>query len=215
MTTTTVDNDVLLKGACYGLLAELVGNVPASPEEVGVLGAAPFVVTKRLYKIGLCSNSEKAVVRLDAFLQEVSTLEPTEEELSIAAELEHAAQRAGVNLDGGESQLSAMILRRNLYWLVTGDKRAVAALGCLREQEESLMPMDGKVICLEQLFARLLTNTDPTHIHDVVCGEPNVDRALAVCFCCMSPEVGLVQWQAGLESYIADIRKTAKTRLVS
>ena len=215
MTTTAVDNDVLLKGTCYDLLEELVGTIPAKPDEVGVLGAAPYVVVNSLRKKGRCTSGEEAVARLESFLENVTIYEPTQEELSLAAELEHTAQRAGVNLDGGESQLSAMTLFRGLAWLVTGDKRAVAALGCLRERDERLAPLDGKVLCLEQLFARLLAGIDPKPIRDAVCGEPNVDQALTICFSCRSPEVGPDQWREGLESYIANARNTAKTLLAA
>lgn len=215
MTTTAVDNDILLKGACYDLLAEMVGVVPATPDDVGVLGAASYVLVKRLRKKGRCSNGEEAADRLDQFLQDATTLEPTHDELSLAADLELAALRAGVDLDGGESQLSAMVLQRGLAWLVTGDKRAVMALGCLREGDEDLMPLDGKVLCLEQLFARLLADTDPIPIRDAVCAEPNVDKALTICFSCSSSEVSPDQWQEGLKSYIADIRRAATSLLAA
>lgn len=215
MTTTAVDNDVLLKGACYGLLLEMASAIPASADQVGILGAAKFVVTKSLDNKNYSSNANEAKNHLQEFIENASTLEPTEDELTFAAELEHIAQRAGVGLDGGESQLTAMVLIRNYDWFVTGDKRAIAALGYLRDNDQHLKEIDGKVLCLEQIVERLLSSSDPIIIRNTICSEPNADKALTISLSCKSGETKPDQWVAGLNSFIADTRRKAKTLLAA
>ncbi len=216
MTATAIDNDVLLKGACYGLLLEMVSTIPSHPSQIGVLGAAQFVVIKNLNKKNYCSSPEEAKNYLMGFIGEVSILEPNADELAFAAELEHMAQRAGVSLDGGESQLTAMVIVRNFDCFVTGDKRAIAALGYLRENDQHLKKMDGKVLCLEQIIERLLSSSiDPITVRDAICNEPNVDKAVTICFSCKNKELQPDQWMVGLNSYIADTRNKAKTLLAA
>jgi hypothetical protein len=48
-----VDNDILMKGACYGLLDELLTQTVSSTDLLGILGATRFVVAKKIRKRGL------------------------------------------------------------------------------------------------------------------------------------------------------------------
>ncbi len=122
-----VDNDVLLKAACYGLAIRFwpqAGEVPG----VGILGASRFVLAKATERGDRVRDQAGARRALDEFFALTAVLEPSGDELRVAAELERLAQRAGLALDIGESQLAAMLAGRDIAWLDTGDKRAVAAL---------------------------------------------------------------------------------------
>ena len=103
---TAVDNDVILKAVCYGLTSTFW---PAcTRERVGVLGVARYVITRSIEKADL--NGDKAVVQagLSEFLGDSTVLEPTDDEVQLAAEMEREAQEAGLALDAGESQLCSM-----------------------------------------------------------------------------------------------------------
>jgi hypothetical protein len=209
-----VDNDILFKGACYGLLIDLVAAIPCETREVGVLGAAPFVLRSLLRRAKLNGDPSVIKAHLDKLLQQAESLEPTTNETRLAAELEFAAQTANLNLDTGESQLCAIAVHR-ASWLVTGDKRAVVALELLLQPMAVAAALAGKVICLEQLFVRLLAAIDAVTVRMAVCKEAGIDRALASCFSCYSEEVDPQSWSEGLVSYIADLRSAARTILAA
>jgi hypothetical protein len=203
-----VDNDILLKGTCYGLLAELMGAVPGEGT-VGILGAARFVVLKQLRKKDLRGSAAAAQARFLAFLVENEVLEPSAEEQRLAAILEASAQSLAVNLDTGESQMVSILVLRTLPWLLTGDKRAIAALEQLLDAGTDLATIAGKVKCLEQLFRLVVTNLDIGFVRGAVCGEPSVDKTLSICFSCTSSGTDSRTVCEGLESYIRNIRASA------
>lgn len=215
MTTAALDNDILFKGACYGLLERFVAVIPAELHQTGFLGAAPFVLRARLQKVALSKAPEEVLEQLQSLFKMGVALEPTPDETKIAADIEFAAQRNNLGLDAGESQLCAIVITREIQSLITGDKRAIRALESLLLQDERVKILSGKVICLEQLAVRAINEDGPAAIRNSVCSEIEVDRSLAISFECSnpnpSPDVGL----AGLQSYIEDLRKTAKTLLVA
>jgi hypothetical protein len=101
-----VDNDILLKGACYRLLATLVA-MKCGTDQVGYLGAARFVLSKKIRRATLRGDAVEAEAELLGFLAEHEAIETTAEEQALAALLEATAQSVPVNLDTGESQLLA------------------------------------------------------------------------------------------------------------
>jgi hypothetical protein len=206
---TACDNDVILKAACYGLTAALWPD-PGRERQVGVLGAARYVLSRALDRATLSRDKEEVRAELAAFLDAAIALEPTEIEVSLAAEIEAAAQREALFLDTGESQLAAMTIVRAIAALETGDKRAVSALEELLDQVEALTQLAGRVRCLEQLLLTLVSGGDFAVVAEAICREPEVDKAMSICFSCYSggsttKELVL----AGLESYIADARRNA------
>jgi hypothetical protein len=202
-----LDNDVLLKGACYGLLDQLITS-PYRP--AGVLGAALFVVSRRIAKTAFRKNSEIARAGFEAFLLESIVLEPTDDEQTMAADFELAAQRAGVPLDAGESQLCAILVRRVVPVLITGDKRAIRAIELLLDSEPRLCELCGRIRCLEQLVRGALTRDTSSHLRDAICAEPAVDKALAICFSCTNETGTYDSFVEGLDSYIAALTGEAK-----
>jgi hypothetical protein len=204
-----VDNDILLKGACYGLLSKFLGCIPGS-DTVGVLGAARFVVSDRIARAHLNGNREAAQACFAAFLAASESMEPSSEECQMAGLLEASAQRTALNLDVGESQLVAMLVSRTVPILFTGDKRAIAALEILLDEHAWLQFLYGKVRCLEQLLLDILATNDEQEVRTSICKEPSVDKALTICFACASPQCEFANVLEGLSSYINDLRAKSK-----
>jgi hypothetical protein len=203
------DNDILLKGACYGLLAEFAAAIPGGGT-VGVLGASKFVITHHLKGYKLNSAAGAADAGLLTFLSSNEVVEPTPEEQQVAAGLESSAQRLALGLDAGESQLVAILISRLLPWLATGDKRAIVALERLLDGDTRLAPVVGKIICLEQLVRHMVTTGDSGAIRGAICTEPEVDKTLTICFGCTSSGAAPAAILEGLESYIGALRADAK-----
>ncbi len=146
-----IDNDILFKGACYGLLSELVSTSCPNSEVPGILGSARFVVSAKIRKRSLLRNRARALENFSDFLGRTQALEPTDSEQSMAADLELAAQRLGVSLDTGESQLCSILVNRVLSLLLTGDKRAIVAMEKLVDADTRLAPVCGRVDVLSSL----------------------------------------------------------------
>ena len=209
-----VDNDILLKGACYGLLDYLISPVCGGTEVAGVLGSARFVVRDKIQNNPLRRDRAMALAAFSDFLNRTTDLEPTETEQSMAADLEIAAQRAGLNLDAGESQLCAILVNRLLPWLLTGDKRAIIAMDRLVDLDSRLDHLNGKVRCLEQLVLYALNDGNRSVFRTAVCSEPEIDKALSICFSCQSEPSAAASTEEGLRSYIRALR-TETSRVLS
>jgi len=148
-------------------------------------------------------------------LRRTQQLEPTAEELQAAANLEYTAQVEGLQLDVGESQLCAIVIARKIEWLVTGDKRAIAALERLLAFRHEIADLTGKLVCLEQLVRRLLADGSGAVMRAAICGEPAVDKALSLCFSCTSATMAPESWMEGLTSYVNAVRSTAPTLMAA
>ena len=156
MLSLLIDNDVLIKCACYALLDEI--RPPGDGDsKVGVLGAARFVVAGYLAKRGRINERASAQRRFSAYIQTALVLEPTEEELTLATGIEEMAIQQGVDLDSGESQLCAIAIFRVIPLLLTGDKRAICGAETLQQQISALSSLRSRVVCLEQAI-RGITN---------------------------------------------------------
>jgi hypothetical protein len=203
------DNDVILKGACYGLLPKMCSAV-APAEQIGALGAAKYVLADAIRRKKLKGDKSAVLNTLQAFLGAAQVLEPSPEEQKLAADLEEASQRAGLSLDGGESQLCAFVVTRLVPILFTGDNRAIDAIEVLIDSVSILGQICGKVISLEQIIARLLSATTAKDLRTAICAESEVDRALSICFSCSSPDLSSDNHFEALRSYIGNLRSKAK-----
>lgn len=208
-----IDNDILLKGSCYGLLREIAMAI-AGPGTVGFLGASRFVVVHHLKRYQLNSGVSAAEGRLLTFLSNGEVVEPTTKEQEIAAHLESMAQKLALALDVGESQLVAIFISRTIPWLATGDKRALVALERLLDADTRLAVLFQKIICLEQLVRRLVAGA-PAAVRIAICGEPAVDKALSICFSCKAKEAAPGAILEGLDSYIGALRREANRVLAT
>lgn len=206
-----VDNDILLKALSYGLEGYFWPD--DEQQMVGMLGAARFVLTDRLAKAELRRGTCAAA--LEALLDRAEILEPEEAEVGLAAAVEKRASELGLELDGGESQLAAMVVARGIGKFETGDKRAIAGLEPMVGEITELAALCGRIRCLEQIAYRLaVVDEDFPCIADAICTEANVDRSLSTCFSCYSgikAEQGSVL--EALRSYIEAVRQVAPTVL--
>jgi hypothetical protein len=209
-----LDNDIISKGACYRLLPQLTSAV-CPVEQIGVLGAARFVVTKKIKKRAINGDKTTVLEGLSEFFDTVQELEPSSDEQQLAAGLENAAQKANLNLDAGESQLCAIIVIRVIPILLTGDKRAIESIERLIDFVPALAPICGRIRCLEQIIAELLGLHEAVGLRDAVCSEPDVDKALSICFSCSSPEVPSSAHREALHSYIRSLKAKAPRALGS
>jgi hypothetical protein len=209
-----IDNDVLAKGACYGLLLDLAAAVAGAASRCGILGAAQFVVPKIIDRQKMNRDPGGAREVFQAFLAQHDIVEPTLPEQQLAAELESAAQALALNLDAGESQLTAILVTRTIPLLVTGDKRAIIAIERLIDTTLRQHDIAGRIQCLEQAMQRLIAATDINDVRRAICAEPSVDKALTICFSCSSPDVARASIREGLDSYVTDLRANA-TRVLS
>lgn len=208
-----IDNDILMKVACFGLVEQLLVSPPLCSEQVGVLGSAKFVLRKAI-ETKFSSAAAPAIQALESFVDSVEQIEPSEDEQTIASEIEAAAQVQAVFLDSGESQLCAVMISRALERLYTGDKRAIVAIAALVAIDSRLSLLLGKVECLEQLVVKSLSEESFDQICVSICSEPEVDKALAICFSCRRGSPTLEAVLQGLESYIRDLREGAPEVLV-
>lgn len=207
-----VDNDILLKGACYRLLNHHL-TTDCGAKRIGYLAAARFVLSKRILRARLRGNAAEAVAELVSFLAKHEAIETTAEEQTLAASLEAMAQEIPVNLDAGESQLLAVLVLRAHPALITGDKRAIIAIDRLLDATTALAQVIGRVTCLEQLVRRAAMKSDASAIQEAICKEPEVDRALSICFSCFSSERTVEAVVQALDSYISDLRQKAPRAL--
>lgn len=197
-----VDNDVLIKASCYGLTERLDEG-----RELGVLGAARFVVDGRLDRMVMRGDRAAARAAAAEVIARNVTLEPSPDEEVLAAGLETAALRAGLELDAGESQLAAIAIRRGIAVVETGDKRAIRAFDVLLDDIPDLGGLRGRLRCFEQVAARFVDIVGADELARCVCAEPEVDKALSICCSCFSAEPCLDP--DGLAGYVEDLRARA------
>ncbi len=203
-----VDNDVALKSLMYGLSDELLGEA-AVESTISVLGAAQFVLHRKVAKLPKAKANEMAV-RLADFLVSSEVVEPSHQEIVLAAELEMLAQNSGLSFDIGESQLCAILISRDFDILITGDKRAIVALQTLLPLCTSLNSIKRRVKCLEQCVLSALNKEDCfERVRSTICGTVEIDKALYICFSCVSQSRDEQSTRDCLSSYIGDLRNSA------
>ncbi len=200
-----LDNDVVLKIACYSLVDEMLATTTSAGAAPGMLGVGRFVVRGRLERDRRIADPSRAKAAFDRLLLQADLLEPSEDELAMAAELEAEAARLDLELDGGESQLVAMLTSRGCRLLVTGDKRAIAAMAAVAR---SLVA--GRVACLEQVIAQLVASFGSAPVRSAICAESMADRAVTLCFSCgRDADPGDAEVLAALASYSGHLNRAA------
>jgi hypothetical protein len=210
---TVVDNDLILKSVSYGLAGSFW---PEDSGSMGILGAARYVVGHEIERASLNRGATAARSDLAELLARCDELEPTEEEVSLATEIELCGQEQGLALDNGESQLAAIVVSRDLPLLETGDKRAIAGLEEARSHLPALAVLRGRVRCLEQIARRAIGLEEGFgSFASGVCAESRVDRSLSICFGCFgdTPADRETALKA-LDQYIRDVRRQASEVLV-
>jgi predicted nucleic acid-binding protein len=202
-----LDNDVVLKAVRYGA-TDLFWPVA---RHLGVLGAGKYVVAGRIKRLKLGETRPTIEDELRSFLARTEVLEPADEEVNRAAELEREAQRRSLPLDSGESQLAAMVAERAIALMTTGDKRAVATFEHLLQASPWLAGLCGHVRSLEQLVLEIARDDEVFEaLAQCVCSDPDADTALRICFSCYGGAHAVRDVvEQGLVSYIGALRADA------
>lgn len=206
-----LDNDVILKACCYRLGEEALACTALEHAPPSALGVARFVLRDRIARSQQLSDREEASKALAAFMESIRFIEPTDEEAELAAEFEAEAQARALEFDTGESQLFAVLLRRQMPLLVTGDKRAIGAMEQIAPNKSNATAC---IACIEQLIAAMVARFDIGALRIRICREPYTDRAISNCFSCSTTEASEVSIREGLRSYTNDVRKSAPTMLL-
>ena len=200
-----IDNDVIIKIAVYGFGNALSRVATINQTPPAMLSVGRFVVRDRLSRDKRFADRATALASFDELLPGLLLLEPTEEEISTAAEFESAATKANLELDGGESQLLAMLLGRPAELLLTGDKRAIVAIASIVGNS-----VQGRLACFEQLVGTVVGHLGADAFCKAVCREPLADKAITICCSCASGTVPeQVDLFFALASYINHVRKSA------
>ena len=121
-----------------------------------------------------------------------------------------AAQRLP-GLDPGEAVLMATASANPNVYVLTGDKRALAALAFSTHVVKSDQ-LNGRLICLEQFVLHVLNQVGLDRLRTHLCREPQVDRVIAVVMgsTCTALEIDV---RDGLESYVKDAKGNSGTLL--
>jgi len=204
-----LDADIVLKLCAYHAHEELLRASTIEDQVPAILAVSAFSLTSRVKRSRTILNRTTVEEILRDALKAMRRLEPDGDEVVIAAELEQRAIDEGLELDIGESQLFAILLRRSARLLITGDKRAVRALSILARGQA-----DHRIACLEQLVASVVLSSDVGQLRARVCAESAVDRAVTASFACSSQSVTAEQVMQGLCSYTSDLRKDTGRTLI-
>lgn len=209
-----LDVDVVIKLAAYDLLEVVAhpGCAAGCRGRRGMTATTRFVAYKRLGR--KATDPHRAQARLTAFLDDAVELEPTDEELRMAALIEEQAATAGLELDTGESQLCAIAIARNQPALLTGDKRAIAAAEALLDTVAELATLTERIACLEQAMALAVERLGALTVRKLVLSELSMDTAINICFQVTSLTVEATFEPDGLTSYINSVRASAPTLLI-
>jgi hypothetical protein len=207
-----VDNDVLQKFSSYGLMPELEGAIRGNGT-VGILGAARFIVRRALSRV-TSANESKLHTAFEAFLNRAAVLEPMDEEIALATEMEEVANRQSLGFDSGESQLCAIAITRAVDAVVTGDKRAIEAAEDIKNIVGSLAGLEGKIVCLEQTMLGVIEAVGYSKPRSHVCAVREADTTLSICLKCWSSETPSEESiRSSFASYIDDLRRKAPSLL--
>jgi hypothetical protein len=205
-----LDNDVVLKLSIYQATDDMIEATTLCGIPPSILGIARFTLRSHVLRSRTIRDRESVSAVLQRTLGILNRVEPNDDELELAGDLEQRAIESGLELDAGESQLFAIMIKRHAPLLITGDKRAIRALCRLAPDS-----VTASLACLEQLVASVVSVTDHNILRARVCAEPDTDRAMTAIFACFSAAVALPDVMIGLRSYINSLRKEAERLLIA
>lgn len=201
-----IDNDVVFKLSAYRQHDYLSEDAAWAPGFI--LPVAKFVLRDLARKSRRVSNRDAVSHAIDAALESLGVVHPSEEAISLAAALEEEANAKAFELDTGESQLLALILLKEASLMLTGDKRAVKAIEHLSQEGSR-----GRIASLEHVLVELLECQEFSELKNSVCAEAKIDSAVTSCFACYSPTATAGNVKEGLDSYIRALNALAPSVL--
>jgi hypothetical protein len=204
-----LDVDVVLKMCTFLFSDELVDTTTLMDVPPSILGVASFTLRSRVKRSRSICNRTSVQTCLEKILSVLQLVEPVKEEIEFAAELEELALEFDLEFDIGESQLFAILIKRNSPLLLTGDKRAIKAIAQIAPND-----VKNRVACLEQLIIQVISKVGHHNLRQNVCSEREADRAVTICFSCSSSEVTVDDVRDGLLSYVSEVRSYADHVLI-
>lgn len=202
-----IDTDVVLKLSAYRLADAL--RPAMGPDGLPfVLGLTALIAPRQLSRLKGLVDRSGALDELSRLIAGLGRLEPSEDEILMAATLTSQAQLIDLPLDPGEAQLVAILRSRSIDRLVTGDKKAIQALAHLLD-EETMNALAGRFLCFEQLLATVATQQNPEALRVKVCHEPAIDTAMRLAFSCGRQDWVPETFHEACRSYVADLNATA------
>lgn len=192
-TRLLVDNDVLIKLAHWGLLEWLAPSLGGQASQVAALDSLHFRARRADKKL---FGSIEVARSLAVFLDQTTSV-------PVADPAEMAQLQGIVDLDAGEVALVAACLSDPEALLITGDKRAIAALfnSCPPELTERLC---GRVICLEQVILLMADRGSSSAVIEGIMRCRDIDTAVRAV---VGPSGCLESsFREGMGAYINDLR---------
>ena len=212
------DVDLVIKLVCFKLSSSLMKSLLENNQTIEVLESTKYVVRKRVYKVFEEKYDQEIKLELENFSTNCNYIEPSDDDLFLAAEIEKISQLKNLSMDTGESILCAIAINSStefLTYIATGDKRAIKSISRIKNTLEKINYLNGKFICLEQIVIDLIRRGSLIQIRKNICRFPNLDKALSICFSCTGsnglPEVEIIN---GLNSYINDLDSKSDNILI-
>lgn len=194
-----VDNDALLKLARYGLLDALVTMFGVDVRNIRVLATAKYSLLPAKNRLLRCRDEDSAN-RLEEFLTRSEPLSPVDTDTNLLDALS-----AIPSIDAGEALLLAAGASDHETLVITGDKRALAALCADSSISQVANALAGRVVTLEVIFWQLV-NKGFTHTQSCVRSKPDVDKAISNVFGVSTPAT-IDSVREALASYINHLQE--------
>lgn len=168
------DVDVLLKLAACGLLEELVVLLGVGDDEVCILGTA-------IHKIQQLGRQAKYPVEVVAQAVDFCERHVNLPDATDASAFQQLVA-LGEGMEVGEAVMYSVALAHPGSLVVSGDKRAMARLGRLPQDDRLLRGLQGRVICFEELLFRYWERHGFDRLRDRCCQGLEADGVLRLCF---------------------------------
>lgn len=201
-----LDNDAMLKLSQYGLLESALTVLGIDVQSIRVLNTARYSLLPTNNRLKRCKD-EVTANRLEAFLGQAIPINADDLDVDT---LDALTSFQGI--DPGEAVLFAAASSDTDTLLVTGDKRAIAALSGNDGLSQIASKLEGRIYSLEAIIT-LLVKKDFASTQHFVRQQPQVDKALTNIFG-VSSAATFVSVEEGLRSYIQHIRNNTGLLLV-
>jgi hypothetical protein len=150
-------------------------------------------------RLRFCKDEESAA-RLEEFLQASTPVDAKSANPDFLDALNTVQ-----NIDAGESVLLAVGATERDTLVITGDKRAIAALCSDDSVTQVVNALERRVLSIEVLFSHLIERKF-AYVQDCVRSKPKVDKSLSIAFgVTISADLNSVR--EGLNSYIKHLRE--------
>jgi len=199
------DNDVILKLAQCDLFAEFLTAFAVSPDQVLVVKAARFSMSRASTRRRI---GDESMAKLEQILAVVHDIPLSPNPAFFAALNEQFAS----GIDAGEAILFATCPEINDSFVVTGDKRCLIGLNVAAATDpicdEVRRALAGRVCCFEQVVLRILNNSGFDNVLDKLLVGRECDKGLAL-WLGYGSEATEANFRAGLDSFLAEARRTS------